>query len=36
VVQAPGAPGVDLLLTNTTGGALPSSIEPRIVLVRIR
>jgi hypothetical protein len=36
VVQAPGAPGVDLRLTNATGGALPSSIEPRIALVRIR
>jgi hypothetical protein len=36
VVQGPGAPGVDLRLTNATGGALPSSIEPRIALVRIR
>jgi len=36
VVQAPGAVGVDMRLTNTAGGALPSSIEPRIALVRIR
>jgi hypothetical protein len=36
VVQAPGAAGVDLQLTSTTGGPLPSSIEPRIALVRIR
>jgi hypothetical protein len=36
VVQAGGAPGVDLRLTNASGGALSSSIEPRIALVRIR
>jgi hypothetical protein len=36
VVQPPGAPGIDLRLSNTTGGALPSSIDPRIALVRIR
>lgn len=36
IVQPPNAPGVDLRLTTTTGGALPSSIEPRIALVRIR
>ncbi|HET6778520.1 MAG TPA: hypothetical protein VFH26_06505 [Gemmatimonadales bacterium] len=36
VVQPAGGPGVDLLLTNATGGALPSSVEPRIALVRIR
>jgi hypothetical protein len=36
ITQAASAPGVDLRLTNTTGGALPSSIEPRIALVRIR
>ena len=36
VVQMPGSAGVDLRLTNTAGGALPSSIEPRIALVRIR
>ena len=36
VVQAPGAPGIDLRLTNSTGAALPSSIVPRIALVRIR
>ena len=36
VVQPAGAPGVDLRLTNATGRALPSSIEPRVALVRIR
>jgi hypothetical protein len=36
VVQAAGAPGVDLRLTSTSGGALPSSVAPRIALVRIR
>jgi hypothetical protein len=36
IVQAPGVPGVDLRLTNATGGPLPSTIEPRIALVRIR
>jgi hypothetical protein len=36
VVQAPGAPGIDLRVTSATGGPLPGSIEPRIALVRIR
>ncbi|HEX6434609.1 MAG TPA: hypothetical protein VFZ87_10210 [Gemmatimonadales bacterium] len=36
VVQPAGGPGVDLRLTNATGGALPSLVEPRIALVRIR
>jgi hypothetical protein len=36
IVQASGAGGVDLQLTNPSGTALPGSIEPRIALVRIR
>jgi hypothetical protein len=36
ITQAANAPGVDFKLTNATGGALPSSIAPRIALVRIR
>jgi hypothetical protein len=36
VVQAANAPMVDFRLTSTTGSALPSSIEPRVALVRIR
>jgi hypothetical protein len=36
VVQPPGAGSVDLHLTGPTGTALPSTIVPRIALVRIR
>jgi hypothetical protein len=36
VVQAPGAAGVDLRLTDPNGDPLPNTIEPRIALVRIR
>jgi hypothetical protein len=36
VVQPAGSPGVDLRLTNASGGALPNAIEPRIALARIR
>jgi hypothetical protein len=36
VVQAPGAPAVDLTLTTPTGTALSSTLEPRIALVRVR
>jgi hypothetical protein len=36
VVQPPNAGSVDLRLTNGTGGALPSTVQPRIALVRIR
>jgi hypothetical protein len=36
VVQAPGASAVDLSLTTPTGEALPSTLEPRIALVRVR
>jgi hypothetical protein len=36
VVQDPGAAGVDLTLTEPTGGALSSTLEPRIALVRVR
>ena len=36
VVQAPGAASVDLTLTTPTGTALPSTLEPRIALVRVR
>jgi hypothetical protein len=36
VVQPPNAGSVDLHLTNGTGGALPTNVEPRIALVRIR
>jgi hypothetical protein len=36
VVQAPGAVAVDLQVTDPSGTALPSSIDPRIALVRIR
>jgi hypothetical protein len=36
VIQPPGAGAVDLRLTSATGGLLPSSITPRIALVRIR
>jgi hypothetical protein len=36
VVQEPGDPAVDFRLTGPTVTPLPSSIEPRIALVRIR
>jgi hypothetical protein len=36
VVQEPGAAAVDLTVTSPDGTALPSSIEPRIALVRMR
>jgi hypothetical protein len=36
VIQPPGAGAVDLRLTSATGGSLPSSIAPRIALVRVR
>jgi hypothetical protein len=36
VVQAPGAGSVDLTLTDQAGAALPSTLEPRIALVRVR
>ena len=36
VAQQPGAGSVDLRLTNSTGGALPSTVQARIALVRIR
>jgi hypothetical protein len=36
VVQPPNAGSVDLRLTNGTGGALGSTVQPRIALVRIR
>jgi hypothetical protein len=36
VVQAPGGPAVDLTLTTPTGTALPSTVQPRIALVRVR
>jgi hypothetical protein len=36
VVQSPNAGPVDLRLTNSTGGALPATVQPRIALVRIR
>jgi hypothetical protein len=36
VVQAPGGAAVDLTLTTPTGAALPSTLEPRIALVRVR
>ena len=35
VVQAPGAAAVDLTVTSPDGTALPSSIDPRIALVRM-
>jgi hypothetical protein len=36
IFQNPGAGPVDLTLTSSTGTALPSNIEPRIALVRVR
>jgi hypothetical protein len=36
VVQPPGGGSVDLQVTSSTGTALPSSIVPRVALVRIR
>jgi hypothetical protein len=36
IAQPPGGPSVDFRLTSATGGGLPSSIAPRIALVRIR
>jgi hypothetical protein len=36
VVQPPGAAAVDLRVTGGTGASLPSSIQPRVALVRIR
>ena len=36
VVQPPGAAAVDLRVTEGTGTSLPSSIQPRVALVRIR
>ncbi len=36
VVQPPSAGPVDLRLTNGTGGALSTTVQPRIALVRIR
>jgi len=36
VVQAPGAAAVDLTVTSPNGTALPSTIAPRIALVRMR
>jgi hypothetical protein len=36
VVQTSGAGLVDLLVTDPSGAALPSSIEPRVALVRVR
>jgi hypothetical protein len=36
VAQAPNAGSVDLKLTSPTGGALPTTVQPRVALVRIR
>ncbi len=36
VAQAPNAGSVDLKLTSPTGGALPTTVQPRVALVRVR
>src|SRR3954454_6970905 len=36
VAQAPNAGSVDLKLTSSTGGTLPSTVQPRVALVRVR
>jgi hypothetical protein len=36
VTQDANAPGVDLQLTGASGAAIPTTVEPRIGLVRIR